>query len=135
VDRRLGSPWCAVDLRWMGMRFWSTITQHRQPSITWSALPHFHLAARPGQKPPPKCPDEPLDMKAVAHAVLPWPQSMISATALTVNFPCARKVWLERKGGQTHHLLEIRDRSPAGASPAQARPSQQPGSESCVAAG
>src|SRR5215813_11059670 len=23
----------------MGMRFWSTITQHRQPSITWSALP------------------------------------------------------------------------------------------------
>ena len=23
----------------MGTRFWSTIAQHRQPSITWSALP------------------------------------------------------------------------------------------------
>ena len=25
----------------MGMRCWSTITQHRQPSITWSALPSY----------------------------------------------------------------------------------------------
>ena len=33
----------------MGTRFWSTIAQHRQPSITWSALPIMRVA---GQTPP-----------------------------------------------------------------------------------
>jgi hypothetical protein len=39
VARRRGSPWGAVDLRWMGTRGWFTRAQHRQSSITWSALP------------------------------------------------------------------------------------------------
>src|SRR5215472_15458890 len=39
VGRQRGESWRAVALRWLGTRLWATIAQHRQPSITWSALP------------------------------------------------------------------------------------------------